>query len=374
MSNLDNKFMLVALAKPIQDMVLCVALIVLTALFTSQGARIETFCDGDWWESLVVQVRGDRVMIHYVGGDEDEDEWINKDSIRLRPSEVAEEKKSSKNSRKRATSDQAEFIKQGSACKVEMDNNGTTNVAEHRPIRRSRILSDDARLAMILQEQDDRASKSRSVGNFGEKQRVHDCSSSVRNGLATLKTASQLSDANSSASMRATKLRIDEKTTAVVLDSMKSKPSLVHTDSGRKQGIEKQSKGLTLHPPKKASVPPNNGCVARNQSESFKASSGSGGNISVRVVPDENTTWSEGTPFLRKSRMTLHEDAVIHSIKHHIVDEVAPELNVAELELRTPSGLLLGQDHSLRYVRAVLWPPSRGEFVLKFSLRKTQIL
>ena len=51
----------------------------------SQGARLETYYNGDWWESQVLRLQDDRVKIHYIGGKDDEDEWLLKSSLRLRP-------------------------------------------------------------------------------------------------------------------------------------------------------------------------------------------------------------------------------------------------------------------------------------------------
>jgi hypothetical protein len=50
-----------------------------------QGARLETYYNGDWCESQVLWLQDDRVKIHYIGGKRDKDEWLLKSSPRLRP-------------------------------------------------------------------------------------------------------------------------------------------------------------------------------------------------------------------------------------------------------------------------------------------------
>jgi hypothetical protein len=96
--------------------------------------------------------------------------------------------------------------------------------------------------------------------------------------------------------------------------------------------------------------------------------------ICLLVVPDESAAERETVPALRRSRMILTEDVTVFHIKRQIVEEVCPGLSTTQIDVRTPSGLLLGQDHSLRFVRTVLWPPSKGELVLKYSRGKSSLL
>ena len=108
-------------------------------------------------------------------------------------------------------------------------------------------------------------------------------------------------------------------------------------------------------------------------SSSTKADHLTVGGMRVSVVPDETVAVCEALPALQRSRMSLSEEMVVSFIKRHIVDEVCPEKSVSEIDIRTPSGLLLGQDHSLRFIRAILWPPSKGDFVLKYSCSKKSL-
>lgn len=72
--------------------------------------------------------------------------------------------------------------------------------------------------------------------------------------------------------------------------------------------------------------------------------------------------------------MALGEDATVLDIKRRIVEEACPGTSAAEIDVRAPSGMLLGQDHSLKFVRTVLWPPSRGELVLRYSRKAKSLL
>ena len=41
-----------------------------------KGGSVEVESAGEWWEATISKVRDDKVKVHYVGGTEDEDEWI----------------------------------------------------------------------------------------------------------------------------------------------------------------------------------------------------------------------------------------------------------------------------------------------------------
>jgi hypothetical protein len=56
------------------------------------GKSVEVKWDGEWWQAKVKKVRTDRlgvkpewVFVSYVGGRQDEDEWIQMSSKRVRP-------------------------------------------------------------------------------------------------------------------------------------------------------------------------------------------------------------------------------------------------------------------------------------------------
>ena len=79
-------------------------------------------------------------------------------------------------------------------------------------------------------------------------------------------------------------------------------------------------------------------------------------------------------PQLKRDHMCLAEDCPIFQIKRLIVDEILPGMCATKIELLTPSGALVGQDHTLKYVRAVLWPRSRGELALSYRLGRDKML
>ena len=327
-----------------------------------QGARLETFCDGDWWESFVLDVQGDRVMIHYVGGDEDEDEWIPKDSTRLRlpQDEIPPVKK---NVSKSGTA-------KASLC---TDDRAESDGSSQRPVRRSRLLSDDARLALVLQEEELRASRSRMGSNNVARQNSSSSASRKRSKPPATHTQPEEKKAAHEAARTETSLPSDDvaiKSPTVPNPRVKPEKSrFVHGN------IERQTESPSTPSSTKTSTQPTVPAQRRQlTSASTKADHLTVGGMRVSVVPDETVAASEALPALRRSRMSLSEEMVVSFIKRHIVDEVCPEKSVSEIDIRTPSGLLLGQDHSLRFIRAILWPPSKGDFVLKYSCSKKSLL
>ena len=50
----------------------------------AEGTAIEVEFESEWWEANILEVQGDLVFVHYVGGLDDEDEWIEKNSGRIR--------------------------------------------------------------------------------------------------------------------------------------------------------------------------------------------------------------------------------------------------------------------------------------------------
>ncbi len=79
-------------------------------------------------------------------------------------------------------------------------------------------------------------------------------------------------------------------------------------------------------------------------------------------------------PQLKRDHMCLPEDSPIVHIKRLIVDEIMPGMCATKIELIMPSGALVGQDHTLKYVRAVLWPRSRGELALSYRVGRDRLL
>ena len=96
------------------------------------------------------------------------------------------------------------------------------------------------------------------------------------------------------------------------------------------------------------------------------------GMVSFVLLPDKSD--DKPIPALKSSRMCLSEDIPVCNIKRFVVEEVLPELCAAQITIRTASGVLVGHDHSLRYVRTFLWPKSKGDLVLKYSISKTTLI
>ena len=108
-------------------------------------------------------------MIHYIGGKEDEDEWINKDSHRLRPPQHAgnsfTHKEIDKSSNFSDAPNQHKMIADAKVMGAEE--------CGQRPHRKSRVSSDDARLAHALQEEEVRASRMRKLSSAPRKSAKH---------------------------------------------------------------------------------------------------------------------------------------------------------------------------------------------------------
>ena len=301
-------------------------------------------------------------MIHYVGGDEDEDEWIPKDSTRLRlpqderppvhrSSGIVEKKLLSKPDKAKASSRVDELAESGGSSQ--------------RPVRRSRLLSDDARLALALQEEELRVSRTKVGGNNG----AASSASRKRSKPPATDAKPELKKAAHKVVRTQTSLLSDDVATKPTMAmNQRKKPCCVHgndekhTDSPSFPSRIKNSAEISLPAPRKQLT------SANAEAEHLTV-----GGMRVSIVPDESVA-SEALPALRRSRMSLSEDLVVGFIKRHIVEEVCPEKSVAEIDIRTPSGLLLGQDHSLRFIRAILWPPCKGDLVLKYSCSKKSLL
>ncbi len=94
--------------------------------------------------------------------------------------------------------------------------------------------------------------------------------------------------------------------------------------------------------------------------------------VSLQLVPDE--TVPKTKPRLKQSRLRLREDDTVMVVKRRVHEEVFPNVEASKVEIRTPSNILCGQDHSLKYVRTFLWPPSKGELTLVYNLAKESFL
>ncbi len=342
------------------------------ARFSRQGARLETFCDGDWWESLIVAVQDDRAMIHYVGGEEDEDEWINMNSTRLRPPQGPKVATSSSPSGPNKQGFSARRPDKVRSLPKGVENIAGQDVAEQRPVRRSRMLSDDARLALALQEEELRASRSRfgggeSIGGGGSREVYASSHKKTSTPGADLQPHSKPSLMNSSP----------------LLDSHETKAS-ARADLGPKPKIRKLTKEKPVSVDKVTFVsPPPHTPVQKHSSNSSsttlrrnvaKTGKVPAGCVCIFLEPDQSVPSEMTFPSLRLNQITTTEDATVLQIKRQILDEICPGLTAAEIEIRTPSGMRVGPEHSIQFVRTVMWPKSMGDLVLKYSRRSNDRL
>jgi pentatricopeptide repeat protein len=47
------------------------------------GRTVEVESEGGWWEAEILEVRGSRYRVHYVGWGDEWDEWVGKDRLRF---------------------------------------------------------------------------------------------------------------------------------------------------------------------------------------------------------------------------------------------------------------------------------------------------
>ncbi len=337
-----------------------------------QGARLETLCNGDWWEAVIKAVQGDRAMIHYVGGEEDEDEWIQMNSTRLRPPQGSKVESSSSLNGAKKQGISAGCPDKGQAAPVGVDNTTGHDVAGQRPMRRSRMLSDDARLALALQKGELRASRSRfgsgentSIGGDGNRrlQKSEDDSADLQPRVNPSSTNP------SQKSGKRAPLSHGLKPSAIADPGPKPKI--------QKQTIEKRVKKVTsIRPPPRAPVQNHslNSSSTMSRQNVAKSANVPAGCVCISLEPDRSVPLEMTFPSLRLNRITTTEDVTVLQIKRQILDEICPGLALAEIEIRTPSGMRVGPEHSIQFVRTVMWPKSMGELVLKYSRRSNDRL
>ncbi len=305
---------------------------------------MEVFFGADWWEAVIIQLQDDRIMIHYVGGDENEDEWILKSSDRLRPTQSARVPEISSLLKNKHPELDAR----------ELDSHQQMNEAgKQRPIRRSRVLSNDSRLAMQLQEQEVKAA------------------ASARRKILHKEKKSQIQ------SRQASMNSIEGQTLAYPIPS-------VCDSSASRQGSETKycvpESHSHLSTRKKSNASPNTAsgarCVSLNKkrkpAQEAAASEDKSGMVSFYILPDESSSCP--VPPLKQSRLCLPEDSPVFHVKRLIMDEALPEKCAEQIVIRTAAGMHVGQDHSLRYVRTILWPRSKGDLILKYSICKGLLL
>ncbi len=299
-------------------------------------------------------MKNDLVKLHYIGGDSSEDEWIAKCSQRLRPSQSG--------------FGNCETANHDSTMRAKVGSNGTSREdssgKDQRPVRRSRMISDDARLALQLHEAEMKAAKGKR--SFPRKH---------NGGCNSRSVAKEVIPAESSREVKISEKRLGT-VDDVYLTNKKAKvcrrakePSSTEDDLDVKTQASSaaQFSNLQSHERKRSS-----GSKANATAKSTNITSEEKGMVSFSVLPDE----SDGNtmPSLKCSNMCLMEDLPVGHITRLIVDELMPGKCIGAITIRTASGALVGQDHSLRFVRTFLWPRSKGDLVLKYSLSKSLLL
>jgi hypothetical protein len=324
---------------------------------------------------VIVAVQGDRAMIHYVGGEEDEDEWINMNSARLRPPQLPKVPSSSSPSGAKKQGFSARCSDKKQTLSVGVKDTSGYDDAGQRPMRRSRMLSDDARLALALQEEELRASHSRlggGEGNGGSGSRGVHASSLSRAQKRTNTTGAHLQPHHGKpSSTNSTTLPESHGTNSSARADLVPKPKT------RKLTKEKSADkvAVVLPPPRTAvqnhSLSSSSTTSRRKVAKSGKAAAGY---VSIFLEPDGSVPSEMTFPSLRLNQITTAEDATVLQIKQQILDEICPGLTVAEIEIRTLSGMRVGPEHSIQFVRTVMWPRSMGDLVLKYSRRSNDRL
>ena len=309
------------------------------------------------------------MKIHYVGGKQDEDEWLLKCSVRLRPPQKEE----------KAESGCAQTSKPAQRNNVviasrKMDSQPSNDDLEKRPLRQSRITSGDARLAFMLQEQEVKATRKKMPPSHNKRKRplspppseVPDhCPPAPQNprspsAPAKLENSNHLtghySEKKPNLSFKPSPeapLQVRETHRAASAPSKASQLSSSH------QSVGKSPAPAVPSPKPRRAAPP----------ATLKEKAGT---VAFSIHADASSDVQ--LPQLKRDHMCLAEDCPIVQIKRLIVDEILPGMCASKIELLTPSGALVGQDHTLKYVRTVLWPRSRGELSLSYRLGKEKML
>ena len=295
-------------------------------------------------------------MVHYVGGNEDEVEWIPTNSERLRPPQVERKRKSESNLKQ---------IKPDSFQKQDVADNIPMDIAEQRPMRRSRMLSDDARLAMLLQQEE--AKVARSLHSMPQKRRSRmleeeptqpSSGASVAQPKGAELTSTKALNEVSRQSGRAAKAHRIRKTQVYIQDVSAEKHEPYSGASAEKAPTSEKA-------PKSAKS-------IKTVKSSSLGTQEKTGMVAFHIVADEKSTGA--ICGLKKRKLCLNEDEPVSFVARLIVDEVTPNVSPSKIVIRTQCGMLVGHEHSMRYVRSVLWPRSKGDLVLKCSLRHESLL
>jgi len=342
----------------------------------TKGTRLETHYDGDWWESVIVDVDAERgALLHYVGGEDSEDEWIPLSSTRLRPPQSEAEPAEPSGLRADVVEPAATRPSQHrpSQHAVDADGDGDGESSAQRPMRRSRMLSDDARLALQLQEEELKAARGmHAVQRKRSKPSARKDPPKQRKveppkHSAPPPSRSQPPTATSAANRRTASLKFDPAQSAANRAPASRAPASSSSSSKPKTSSLTRTApapGSRKQPMAKEPVP---GAMGPGVMDSP-------GFVAVQLVPDE--TVEETAPRLKKSLewMQLKEDETIMSIKRRVKEEVLPHVEASQIEIRTQSNIICGQDHSMKYVRTFLWPPSKGDLTLLYRKAKDSLL
>ena len=219
------------------------------------------------------------------------------------------------------------------------------------------MLSDDARLALQLQDEELKAAR-------GMKRPKSAATGFDADSSSSTKRAKHLSEAGASSKSTGepSGARGGARGSAAGQVERRAEPAAKSNGAAR-------AGGTSAGRPKEISRPAG-GTGKRESKPSTKSNlpakpeAVSSDKVSFTLEPWPSA--QEDVPELRRSSMTLQEDQTILSIKRKIVEEVYPGTEVAKVEIRTPTGIKCGQDHSLKYVRSFLWPKSKGDLVLYY--------
>jgi hypothetical protein len=231
--------------------------------------------------------------------------------------------------------------------------------ASERPMRRSRMLSDDARLALQLQDEELKAAR-------GMKRVKHAAARETESSLPVAKKAKAASEkragasaANASAARgKAPAAQSQARGRGAAAKSKAAGPSATQGSSSRPAAAGRGAKT------ERAGVRAKAESQGPARSTNLASETESSDSVTFRLEPWPSA--QEEVPPLRGSRMTLQEDQTVISIKRRVVEEAYPGTEVSRVEIRTPTGIKCGQDHSLKYVRTFLWPASKGDLVLYY--------
>ena len=237
--------------------------------------------------------------------------------------------------------------------------------AAERPMRRSRMLSDDARLALQLQDEELKAARG------------------MKRPKASAPAAAAPSRASEPPAAKKPKTHAEKSAGPASEGGGAAKGGGRGASKAAAPAIERGG-GAAAAKGKAASSsphsPPNakRSGAAKTLSKAPARSGASGGasvaSDSVSFTLEPWPSAPEEVPPLRRSSMTLQEDQTVLNIKRRVVEEAYPGTDVCKVEIRTPSGIKCGQDHSLKYVRSFLWPVSKGDLVLYYCLAADSFL